>query len=157
MLQKCIVSLDTNVTTSTKNWDLMPVQVSLYPGTVFGLHYTVTATLTSAISEEAHVHWAIYVRRKGAPISAISAFSLTGPRALWQNNQGNNADTLVSGIAYVTRELIPEGLVINSNKEIGRVNTERKMEEGDQLAFAGISDALLGVHLSCDFTFWKRS
>lgn len=157
IIEKRIISLDANVLSTGTNFDLMFGGIEDYPGTLFGVHFTITSTLTDSLSNEAHVHWALYIRRKDQPINAISPVALTGPRALWLNNQGNDVDTLVSGIAYVVRELIPEGLVIISDKEIGQVRTERKLQEGDVLAFAGRSDALLGVTIACDFTFWKRS
>ncbi len=129
-----------------------------YPGTIFGLHYEVVASLTSDVSTRAHVNWAFYIRRKDQPNMDLQARIPATVLPLWQTGKGNNEDTLVSGTNYVVREIIPDnGLMEHSTVSRGQVRTERKVKVGDQLMLAKISDAVLGVTLAWQVTYWKRS
>jgi len=125
-----------------------------YPGTIFGLHYEMTAYLDNAISEQSIFNVAIYLLQDGVNNPTMNLPG-TGSRLM---NQGDERGVLVSHTLFPRRILLVDtSLVVKDDKVSGHIKTERKVHAGDKLVIISRGDATLGTSLISMLTYWIRS
>lgn len=135
---------------------------AIFPGTLQGLRWEIKARQLSHLSNFAITEWAFIINRKGEDVSLIQLPSAppAGSRELL--TRGAEEQVIASGVLttrfaeVATIEGI-EQFIYKEDKTSGNVKTGRKLQVGDRLFLHIKSNALLGVQITCQATFFVIS
>lgn len=155
LIEKHVQNIFMEVTTTHQTSILITMDK---PGTVMGLLWNFTARTKSPLSEDTLLVWDLHAKSEGTQLTQLQV--PTGP--------GNPQDLYLKGrpreafaTDLMTQTLIDRGVATEHWVEIwshsrGRTTSKRKLRVGDGIHLSCISNALLGVYITGQVTYWIK-
>lgn len=126
------------------------------PGTAFGIRWQLHSQVTSDISVTGRCQWAIMHKIDGAGQIALKQIDPTKYLDLLE--RGAEKDVIASGFMMCKREiLIDTGLLEIRGRAEGNTRVKRKLGLKDSIVLVMRSDALLGVTVDWQVTWFKET
>lgn len=132
------------------------------PGTLFGFHWEIRASLNNSLSETGHLNWMLYVADTNGAEFAVG-ISLAAPplQGFYRTRvvvSGDISHVIASGTLVVHRHHDAEGTLLSLKDDLvrGSTKTERKLGPTEKLFLNVHGNASLGINWTTQVTYWKR-